>query len=206
MTAVDQNQQDYATQLQRALQLTARSPADLESVLNVGIQVDDFTRPEFWPLRRGTRFQAYRSVTAVVGQRGIFQMQGSIGVLTVIEQVTIENQFGAPLTFNYGIGSANAVATGGGVVATDDRLFSVVSPATMVVSGASAAPNVPPGGHILVPNNTTMDVPLGAGIILTGKPNTAGVFPVWGIVCTGANSVFEVTAFYRERPILDSEK
>jgi len=206
MSALDQNQQDYATQLQRALQLTARSPAELESVLNVGIQVDDFTRPEFWPLRRGTRFQAYRSVTAVAGQRGIFQMQGRVGVLTVVEQVTIVNQSGAPLTFNYGIGSANAVATGGGTVATDDRLFSVVSPATAVVSGASGAPVVPPGGHILVPNDATMDVPLGSGIILTGKPNAAGVFPVWGIVCTAVNFAFEVTAFYRERPILDSEK
>lgn len=203
---LDQNQQDYATQIARAVALQSKPPGQLDPRIALGITVDDWTLPEFWTLRRGTRWQAMRSPGAVAGQRGFVQATGSPGTLSVLERVWIYNNSGATLTFNYGMWAIEAAAGGGGGAVLDDRYYSAASPGTLITWSTAVAPGSPNSGSILTLTGTMTEVPLNGGIVLTGKPNTAGVVPAWKLVANQVNLAFDVMFFYRERPILDTER
>lgn len=202
---LDQNQQDYATQIVRAVALQSRAPAHLDPKVSLGIQLDDWTLPEFWSLRRGTRWQAYRSVPAVAGQKGFVQVIGSPGTLTVLEAVYVSTTAGAT-GFLYGMTASEAAVGGGGGGVLDDRQYSIAAPGCAVTFSNAVAPTSPNGGYLQVQAGVAASVPLGGGIVLTGKANPTGVIPAWKIVCNTVNQGFEVTLFYRERLILDSER
>lgn len=201
---LDNNQQDYATQLNKALQLQVKPPGNLDGTIQAGLILDDFTKPEFFPLRNGSRWQNLRVVTGVVGQRGWWQATGVTGIVTVIERVIISHRFGAPLDFNYSFAIAEAGGTGGGVVSRDDRgAFNKQAPSCAIVFGAAAAPTVPVGGYCVVPNDNNLELEVNQ--ILTGQVNGASV-GCFKIVCAVANAAFSVTSFHRERPQLGSER
>jgi len=195
---LDQNQQAYASQVAKALQLQGSIPGKLDPRIQLGINVDDLSARQFWHLRRGTSWQNFRDVTAVVGQRGFVQVLGSVGMIAKLEKVVVTNNAGGSLTFTYGLAAFEAAAGGGGVASCDDRAWSAVSPATVVTFGAAVAPLYSPGGWMIVPTGTSVDVPLGEGIILTGKANSAGVVPVWKLTANAANVAFQVTTFHSE--------
>jgi len=189
-----------------ALGLQSRVPGHLDRRIGVGITLDDFTRPEYWRSRAGKRFQAYRSVQAVAGQRGFVQVVAQAGVLAVLESAWIGNNSGGALSFAYGLTSFEAAVGGGGTASLDDRDFSVAAPGVLTTFGSAVAPAAPNAGYILVPNGVMAEIPLGGGVVLTGKANPAGVVPVWKVCANSVNVAFEVITFWRERSILPSEK
>lgn len=200
---LNQGQLDYPVQLTRALGTQGRSEAAFDPLVGLGVQLDDWTRPEFWVLRNGTRWQCLHTQAGVVGQRGYFQASGMPGVLAVLEEVTITNRFGGPLDFNYGIGIQDTTGAPAAVSPMDDRQQFGVGVKAIGVGGQTlAAPVLPATGYIVVPNDTTVRIPL--DVILTGA--TAGItIGCWKLVCLVVNAGFSVTLTWRERTILPSE-
>lgn len=203
---LDQNQQDYATQIARSFNLQSRIPGHLDSRLQMGFTVDDLTTAPFWHLRRGTSWQAMRSAPGVAAEKGWVQLSGSVGTLTLLYRAIVVNNTGGPLSFGYGVGAFKTGVIGGGTSTTDDRDFSGVSPAAAAVADTDVAPVVPQSGYCVLASPSNYELPLGEGVVLTGKANSAGVVPAWSIVCNQINSAFDVVLFFKERPILDSER
>jgi len=202
---VDQNQQGYVSQLAKALQLQGRAPGLLHRNISVGIQLDDYTAPEFWTLRGGTRWSAYRLVGATAGQRGLVQVLGGGGSLGVIEAVAVNNSQATLQTFRYGMVAQETAAGGGNNSVLDDRYYGAAVPSTLITSTTAVAPVAPNSAIVTVPPLSTLLIPMGGGVVVTGKPNSVGVVPVWKIVAETANIGFEVTVFFRERSMLPSE-
>lgn len=203
---VDVNQLDYSSLLTSALNLQRRMPGDLEPTLNASIQLDDWTLPEFWSLRKGTAWQKYVTLGAVALQKSFVQVLGGQGMVTILERVVVVNPTGVGQTFIYGITAFEAAAGGGFVGPMDDRYWGASSPGTLITGSTAVAPSVGNQGYAVVPAGATADIPLGRGVVLTGTPNAAGVVPVWKIVNNVVNVGVDVVLFWRERPILPSEK
>lgn len=196
-TAVDVNQQDYSTQATAALGLQARVPGQLQRHIGMGVTLDDWTRPEFWWLRRGIRGYAGSSRAGFAGERTFFALQCLPGSLLVVERVYLMS----PVTAQYvswGIQAAQpaaAAATSG--VAIDSRATTQGGAARWVLSG-NAAPTPP-----TVPARSWL--PIGQLIVI--EPDAVVSGGNWfSVVADAVNLEIVVTVIYRERPILPSEE
>lgn len=198
---LDNNQQDYATQVLRAMQLQHRSPTHLDAQIGLGIQVDDYTRPEFWTLRKGSLWQSWAQAGPVAAQYSYVNFQGAPGTLAVIESLIITNISGAAFAVQMGM----ALQDAGAVVPStprDDRGWATSS-ACNVEQGTAAAPINPIGGLLYVPNNTSTVIPV--EIVVTSATKGASPFAVFKVVSTAVNVRLDVTMQWRERALLPSE-
>jgi len=197
---LDQNQPDYASQLAKANGLQGTPPGHLESVYNVSLQLDDYTAPEFWWLRRGQLGLWAGFATAIAGQTGWVGIQGAVGMLTVVRRIILTNPtavaqkvfvglttvtpsagayFPCPVRDTRGSpGLATQCATTGGV-----RASAAVTP-----PGTPMRINVPAGSTVVI------DTPF----VLTGALFLSAQ-------CQTANADFEANFEFAERPILPSE-
>jgi hypothetical protein len=201
---LDNNQQDYASQLNKALGLQVRPPGHIEATVGVGIQLDDWTRPEYQVLRGSRLFVVRGAVAAVAGQ---FQMVQFIAntpdSLIVLESMTVMNTNGAAMQITYGWGGFD-----GGITAApearDSRIYGSASSA-YVTAQSAAAPTAPTpnGGFLQLGVNAIETVPL--NWVICNPSKGFATSPVFKVMPTAVNQNLQVVIFYRERRILQTE-
>lgn len=193
---LDVNQQDYASQQSKALGIQVAVPGKLEPGLSVGVQLDDYTRPEFWWLRRGLRGYAGDARGAVAAQFGFFALQCLSGSVLVVEKILLTAQ--AAQYLNMGLQAAQpaaGAATAGTVM--DSRSFGQGGSARWVLSSNAAVTGPVVGTRVWCPAGTlvTIDEP---GFVVSGGNWFA-------VLSTVLNTEFSITVFYRERRLLETE-
>jgi len=201
---LDQNQQDYASQLAKALGLQARIPGHLDPRIQVGLTLDDFTRPEFWNIRRGKMWQGHVALGAGVGFKAFAQLQGSAGTLCVVQRITISNLSAAVQTYQWGLSRWNAtVTTTPGANSRDDRAgLSINNPACILTGGNTTAAPFQPKGQVQVGIGASEVID--CDMILTGKIAVVDAL-AFSVACVTANVPLDVSFEWRERAILPSE-
>jgi len=119
---LDQNQQDYSSQIGNALKINGSVPSRVDPRVQLAVQLDDWTLPEFAHLRRATIAAAYGNSNAAVGQTGYAWLQGVDGRLARVSKVILVNRNAAPIEYQFGFMTAAPGAGAGlSVRATDDR-------------------------------------------------------------------------------------
>lgn len=198
---LDQNQQDYTTQIARALGVQGQSvPGKLDYRVGVGVQLDDFRAVEFQFLRRSTVAYFGSQVAAVAAQFGFSSIRGGNGTLVILERVIIANTSAADLAFDCGVMGSFPNGVGAVAGTARDTRFGVGTLNTLaVVRGGNAAAPVAPAlpFRIAVPIGSSFE--LEPGIVLT----SASAF--FSVIATTVNLGFSVSWFWRERPMLHTE-
>ena len=197
---LDQNQQDYATQLNRALSLTARPPAHLDPRIQVGINIDDLTHSEFWWLRKGQIYTNYNSCPAVAGQFTWWQFVPGAGKLTVLEKILIVSS--GVQSLQWGFGTAEALGGAFFGSSRDDRGLAASSGGS-TRNGNGAAAVAPPGGGTILVANQALEIP--GEYVMTSPTRGTSPFNAMKIVSTTVNVAFHVTCVWRERTLLQTE-
>lgn len=197
---LDQNQQDYSTQVSKALGLQQRTPGHLDARIQLGINIDDLSRPEFLWLRRGGLGYASLDFAVVAGQIPFLALTAPPGVVAVIERLEITNPNAALnkylIGMQSGLPAAGSTVTG---VARDDRMANGGRTAVTLTQGTSAAPASPLIPlTVYVPPNGTATYVLEEPWVITGALR----FVVVGFT---ANQALNASVFWRERFALPSE-
>jgi len=202
---LDQNQQDYSTQVSKALGLQSRTPGHLDPRIQLGITVDDLREPEFQFLRRRTRWTASLTQAAVAAQRASMQLvvaPVNPSMITVIERIIVSNFNAAGSSFKWGWKQIEAGVTG--TVATRDlRTGGTAIPAASFGRMSSAAPaSIRAGGLMVLPPSGTAVIELGWVILTAGNVGSGECF---GIVNESVLQELNATIEWTERPALPSE-
>lgn len=194
---LDVNQQDYASQQAKALGIQVAVPGKLEPGLSVGLQLDDYTLPEFWWLRRGLRGYAGDARNATAGAFGFFSITCLAGSMLVVEKIILSSPLAAQY-FSYGVQAAQpaaAASTPGQPI--DTRSLGQAGSARWVLSANAVVVGPTVATRVWVPAQTvvTIDQP---GIVLTNGN--------WfSVIATTVNVEIAVTVIYRERRLLETE-
>lgn len=201
-----QSQPELSEQAQRALDLKGQLPLQyVDPTLSLSIQADDYTRPEYWYLRRGN-LVGYRMFAAAnagfpsVGQFGNIQR----GSISVVEKIIVSNGTVAAIAFNIYLAATAIAGFPSGGFARDDRMkntFGAALGAGLCVSGAfsnAAAPVAPAGGVLSVVVPATSSLVLEVPYVLNGN-----LF--WTIATQLVNGALDCTVLCRERSGLTSE-
>lgn len=197
-------QSELAEQLSRGIELKGDTPQLVAPVLGWGIQADDYCRPEYWWLRRGTRFCTSANVAAVVGQKAYHQLgrptQGDRSSIAVTESITLVNQNAGAMLVYIGLQAYPALSAPStiNVGNMDDRQAASVSAAFQLSSGTSAAPGTFQGSHsIYLSPGQVAFLPL--SYILTGNL-------LLSMIADVANLSLLVDIVWRERALLSGER
>jgi len=199
---LDQNQQAYPPQIAKAMGVQNTVPAKLDPLISVGIQLEDYTAPEFWWLRRAPLVIGGAAAGPVALEKPWVQLEAAAGTLLVVEQIIIANTSGTAHSVEIGL----ALGGGGGTVATaqlrDTRYFPG-QPIATTRAGTSLAPIVPTGLVVAFANDTTTIVPVAfvLGSVVGGPPPLA-----LKVVGRAVNTAMSVAFVVRERSLLESEK
>jgi hypothetical protein len=197
---VNQNP-DQSEVIFRALNLKGELPRLIDPRFNGSIQMEDYTKPEYWWLRRGVLMQAGADQAAVAAQQSFVSWTPlQTTRLYVIERVRIYS-----VTANAGgvIGLGAAVAGGANQTNSnrDDRIAGTTADFTkgsgaVVVAGTSAAPVSPPGA---IPFRLAPGAALDFGpYVITGRS-------VLSVLLSNVNIQLCVSFEWRERELLPSE-
>lgn len=201
--ALETNQQDYATLMNRALQLQRNPPGVLDPRVQAGLTIDDLTRPEFQWLRRTNLYEAAGGRLAVVAQRAYMQLVPAPGMLTVVSEVKIYNANAFTQILNVGMALGNAPLSGIPTSILDDRIPAFQS-AAAVSSGSTAAPIAPTGQLVVLVTQQSITIP--CNYVLTGnKGPAAPPFRCVSVVDTAVNTQINVGFTWSERFLLPSE-
>jgi len=200
---LDQNQPDIPTQITKSLGMQGYVPAKIDPLIQLGIAVEDFTRPEFWILRRGRLLAGGISTGAVAGQLGFVYLQGAPGLLSIVERVEIFNRNAALQSIAVGYQAAAPAVGGAGARAQnrDSRngFGSGIPSQTLLNGGNNAAPTVP---------TVYARALIGAGQLwVSDQPwvmTDAKTFLTFVNDLT-VNQTLDVQVWWRERGLLDSE-
>jgi len=198
---LDQNQQDYATLVTRALGLQSRSPGHLDPRIQLGVNVDDLAKPEFAFLRRAQLWEAYFNRGATVGQRGYAQVKPAPGMVTVVTEIIVNNGNAGGVVVDCGLALINAETAVAPSSFRDARLVGQTSSA-VVSGGSNAVPIVPVGPRLFVPPQTTVVYPC-EYVLIGGR----GASPFLGlsVVHITANLQVDIGFRWSERRALESE-
>jgi len=200
---IEANQQDYATQLNRALQLQRNPPSVVDPRVKLTLQLDDFTRPEFQYLRRTNLFEAAGGRLAVAGQRAYIQLIPAVGILTVVSEIKLYNPNPGAQVLDVGMALSNAATVPIPTSTRDDRIPQFQS-AGAVSSGSNAAPIAPVGQLVVIPANGTLTIPCDY-VFSGGKGALAGPFRCLAVVDRAVNQNINVGFTWSERFLLPSE-
>lgn len=201
---LDQNQQDYASQITKGLGLQSRSPAHLDPRMQLGVTVDDFSKAEFQYLRRRFLFEAAGTRGPTAGQRGYVQLRPSPGNITVVTEIKIVNANGVLASYNIGMSLTNAETTVIPTSLRDDRI-PVFQSAAVISSGTNAAPITSTGQLIFVPAGASLTIPC-EYVFIGGRGGAAAPFRGLTVVDTVVNQQINVGFTWSERFALDSEE
>jgi len=197
---LDQNQQDFTTQIARALGVQGVVPGKLDPLVGVGIQLDDFRALEYQFLRRTTCAYFGSQAAAVAAQFGFSSIRGGNGTLTVIDKIIIANTSAATLAFDCGIQGQFPSGVGNLPGTARDTRFgvAVLNTLSVVRAGSDAAPVLPSIPYqISVPAGGSFE--WDPGVVLS----SASAF--FSVVAKTVNLGFSVAWFWRERPMLNTE-
>lgn len=199
---LDQNQQDYTTQVARALGVQGQSvPGKLDYRVGVGVQLDDFREVEFQFLRRCTA--AYFGSNVAAGGAGLFgfsSIRGANGMLVKLERVIITNPTAAAITFSCGVQAQFPSGVGAVAGTARDTRFGVgaLNTAAVVRGGTDAAPAAPSlPFQVTIPAGNSFELRL--DVVLT----SVGAF--FSVIAGTANAAISCAWFWRERPLLHTE-
>lgn len=197
---LDQNQQDYSTQVARALGIQGSVPGHVDPRVGVGIQIDDLREVEFQYLRRCTTAYFGSTVAAVAGQFGFSSIRGGNGNLTILEKCIIANTSAAALVFSCGIQGAFPSGVGAVAGTARDSRFGVgvLNTLAAVRGGTDAAPVAPS-----LPFQVA--VPAGQSVVLEPEIVLASAAAFFSIIAGTVNLGFSVGWFWRERAQLNTE-
>jgi hypothetical protein len=195
---LEQNQQDYATQIAKALGLQGKIPGQVDPEIQIGITLDDFTKPEFQFLRRRNLWQGRGVRVATPANLNYVCLPGVPGTLTVVTKITIVNSNAAAGGSSIGLATANAVMTLGGTAPRDTRLVGGV-PACIPYTGTAVGPTIPVGRAVTTPAGGTTVVE--CEYVLGANPGT-----VLTVVDTVVNQQIDVSFEWSERPLLPTEQ
>lgn len=194
--------------LLRALGIQGDIPGDVSSVMSPGLTIDDFTRPEYWWLRRGQMFGTFGTVAALAGNFSLVQMRAPVAIgrtpsIAIIENVIVTNLNAAAQTVFVGLGVPTGLTSTLGICKTDSRQFSSVLPGGIsqfqietfqvgvAINVFGQLVRVPPAQSMVVPGTWILDNEQGAlGWIVTGQ---------------AVNASLTVSFQWRERPLLPQE-
>lgn len=195
---LDQNQPDYASQVAKANGLQGTPPGHIDPTYGVGITLDDYTRPEFWWLRRGLLGLWGAIQTAVAAQTGWVGIQGAPGTLTIVRRTIVTNPTAAAQSVFLGL---TFVTPSAGAYfpcpVRDSRGGSATQCAT--TGGARAAVAVTAPGtplRLFVPPNSSVCVEV--PFVLTGAAFLSAQ-------CQTVNADFAANFEFEERTLLSSE-
>jgi hypothetical protein len=201
---LDLNQQDYPTQLNKALGLQVRPPGHIDTRVSVGIQLDDFTLPEFNYLRRLNLMSVFVGTAAVAAQFPVIQVIANVpSSLLVVERIIVTNANAAVQTISWGWGGFD-----GGVTVTpearDSRNYQNPGAAYITKQNAAAptAPN-PNAGFVRLPVDATLDIPINH--VVTNPTKGFATSACFKIVGNQVFTSLSVTILYRERVLLQQE-
>ena len=197
---LDQNQQDYSTQVSKALGLQQRTPGHLDARIQLGINIDDLNRPEFQWLRRGGLGYASMDFGAVAGNLPFLALTAPPGVIAVIERIEITNPNAA--VNKYIIGLQSALPAAGSTVAgvaRDARMANAGRTAVTMTQGTNAAPTTP-----LIPLNVYVP-PNATATWVCEQPWVITSVLRFVMVGFTANQIMNAVVYWRERFALPSE-
>jgi hypothetical protein len=201
---LDNNQQDYATQLNKALALQVRPPGHVEATVGLGIQLDDWTRPEFQFLRRSNLYSIRAQQPAVAGQFAVAQMFANVpNTIIVLEAMLLSNNNALAQSISWGWGGFD-----GGVTQTpdprDSRNFGNPGSANVTINTAAApAAPQPAAGFIQLAGNGNQVIDL--NYVICNPTKNFVTSPLFKVRALEVNVTLSVTFFYRERVMLQTE-
>lgn len=183
--ALKSNQPELADLVFRSLDLKGQLPLELIREYQLQLQVEDFTRPEFYRARRRAWWGAGLNLTASVGNFNVWQLLAptSSEVLGVVERVLISPT--ATETFYVGIAAPTGTGTIRTVRSLDSRngVGALTATCTFQSDQVAAAPLGAGAMVVRVGANDTLEIagpwilgPAAAGtaaLIVSGaSPNT----------------------------------
>jgi len=198
---VDQNQQSYATQVSRAMQLQRSTPGKLDPTIELSVTLDDYTRLEFLYLRRTVAFQA--AVTMVGGAgRSLAQLTTSLaspsGTIATLRRFMITNDAAVGLVYNFGLAQATAGASAGVTSTLDARALNETPSLVASSINTVGAPVTPNQGIVRVPAQSTVVVDVNF-VLVSGGPLS------FKVIDTVAANPLSCTFVWEERARLVTE-
>jgi hypothetical protein len=200
---LDQNQQDYSTLVNRALQLQRNPPGRLDPTVQLGLTLDDLNEEEFAYLRRKYLFEASGQRALTAGQRAYIQLEPGRGTLTVVTSMQIFNNNAAVQALQVGMAIANGALTAVPTSIRDDRISTFTSQAA-VSTGSNAAPIAPTGMTVTLLQNTGIIIPC-CYVFTGGKGPAAAPFRCLSIVDTANANGITAAFTWTERTLLQTE-
>lgn len=195
---LDVNQPGYPTQIARAFGVQNSVPGQLDPLVSIGVQLDDYTLPEFWWLRRGLLGVWGGNQAAVAGQFGWVGIQGSPGTLTVVDEIVLTNPGAASLQYLVGITTVTPSAGAYFPCGVRDTRGGTASQCATTGGARAAAALSPPAQQYLV------SVPAGNSVCLRTPWVLTGALFLSAQAQT-VNVAAQATFNFRERPILAQE-
>lgn len=195
---LDVNQPDYPSQLAKVFGIQGSIPGELDYRVSVGVQLDDYTRPEYWWLRRGLLGIWGGNQAAVAAQFGWVGIQGSVGTLTVVDQLILNNPNGAALQYLVGITTVTPSAGAYFPCGVRDTRGGTASQCATTGGARAAAALTPPAQAFLVSVPANSSVALEVPFVLTGALFLSAQAQT-------VNLIAQATFLFRERAILQQE-
>jgi len=199
---LDQNQQDYSTQVARVLGIQGTIPGHVQPTVGVGLQLDDLRAVEFQYLRRSVA--SYFGSNVAAGGAGLFgfsSIRGITGKLVIVERVIIGNPTAATIVFSCGVQSAFPSGVGAVAGTARDTRFGVgtLNSGAAVRGGSDAAPTAPSlPFQIVVPAGNSFE--LRPEVVLNSSTS------FFSVIAGTANVAISCAWFWRERVTLDTEQ
>lgn len=201
-------QPELSEQALRALGLKGDLPLRLlDPRLSLGIQADDWTKPEYAWARRMRLFHWGSSQAAVAAQysRIGIGIVVTAQVLAVVQSIHIYNFNPTPQNYRVGLQSASFVT--GSLGAPRDSRYATQAAAMLTAASAGATQFFATNPFTLVALNANSGVDLPMEFVLTNRQDPATGQSWQLVVETDQLNVGVAARFsWRERALLDSEK
>lgn len=201
-------QPDLAEQLFRILGLRGDLPRDFLAMLSGGIQLDDFTRPEYAYTRRMMHYQQGQFSGAAVGNFSSVAMAvPNQRAIVHLDYLLLGNTNAAGANYRYSIvfGAAPAYAIASPGTVRDDRVNTGNTPQSIarVGAGNQAGRIVGGGAFVRCPADVTLIIPV--NVTLTGNSDPAGNAARFVVEGDIVNTALITGLIWRERAALASE-
>lgn len=204
-------QAELAEQTMRSLELKGDLPQLVDPRIQLGVQVDDWTKPEYrWTRRMGSFMRG--ELSGAVAAQFSYVIFGSLTVasrtLAAVDSAIISNPGAAAVQVQFGLIDSALFAPASFTGIRDDRMYAG-GVTTRAAFGTQSVQNVTAllttgNPAVYLAPGTSMRVPL--EVVLTNKPSgTAGQLIQLAFQNSIVLSGLAVSVFWRERALLTTE-